>query len=202
MHSGNHLNVSAGTAASKWGAYSAQHRLIDENETRLFGLSRLDQSFLNWQFDNTIGTPGSGGVVKGTISGLLDNTPNQTSGLSITITSAPNTPPGGWLNNWSYAAGAGFSVANGLVTAYNAIYSSSNGMLFLGRNALPGEFYPELIDSSFNYDNSDRSTPAQVTFTPQSAAVPGPLPILGAASALGWSRRVRSRLRSVKGSAR
>ena len=47
MHSGNHLNVSAGTAASKWGANSAQHRLIDENETRLFGLSRLDQSFPN-----------------------------------------------------------------------------------------------------------------------------------------------------------
>jgi hypothetical protein len=46
MHSGNHLNVSAGTAASKWGANSAQHRLIDENETSLFGLSRLDQSFL------------------------------------------------------------------------------------------------------------------------------------------------------------
>ena len=45
MHSGNHLDVSAGTAASKWGANSAQHRLIDENETRLFGLSRLDQSF-------------------------------------------------------------------------------------------------------------------------------------------------------------
>ena len=45
MHSGNHLNVSAGTAASKWGANSAQYRLIDENETRLFGLSRLDQSF-------------------------------------------------------------------------------------------------------------------------------------------------------------
>jgi hypothetical protein len=49
MHSGNHLNVSAGTAASKWGANSAQYRLIDENETRLFGLSRLDQSFLNFQ---------------------------------------------------------------------------------------------------------------------------------------------------------
>jgi superfamily I DNA/RNA helicase len=46
MHGGNHLNASAGTAASKWGANSAQYRLIDENETRLFGLSRLDQSFL------------------------------------------------------------------------------------------------------------------------------------------------------------
>ena len=45
MHGGNHLNVSAGTAVSEWEAKSAHYRLIEENETRLFGLSRLDQSF-------------------------------------------------------------------------------------------------------------------------------------------------------------
>jgi len=46
MHGGNYLNVSAGTAVSEWEAKSAHYRLIEENETRLFGLSRLDQSFL------------------------------------------------------------------------------------------------------------------------------------------------------------
>ena len=47
MYGGNHLNVyvSAGTAVSEWEAKSAHYRLIEENETRLFGLSRLDQSF-------------------------------------------------------------------------------------------------------------------------------------------------------------
>ncbi|CAK6700964.1 hypothetical protein ICNINCKA_02965 [Synechococcus sp. CBW1107] len=49
MHGGNHLSVSAGTAVSEWEAKSAQNRLIDENETRLFGLRRLDQSFPNVQ---------------------------------------------------------------------------------------------------------------------------------------------------------
>lgn len=46
MHGGNHLNVSAGAAVSEWEAKSAHYRLIEENETRLFELSRLDQSFL------------------------------------------------------------------------------------------------------------------------------------------------------------
>ena len=48
MYGGNHLNVyvSAGTAVSEWEAKSAHYRLIEENETRLFGLSRLDQSLL------------------------------------------------------------------------------------------------------------------------------------------------------------
>jgi len=46
MHGGNCLNVSARTAVSEWGANSAQYRLIDENETMFYGLSRFDQSFL------------------------------------------------------------------------------------------------------------------------------------------------------------
>jgi len=32
-------------------------------------------------------------------------------------------------------------------------------------------------------------------FTPPAQPVPGPLPLLGAASALAWSRRLRRRLR-------
>ena len=46
MHGGNCLNVFAWSVVSKTRAELAQYRLIEENETRLFGLSRLDQSFL------------------------------------------------------------------------------------------------------------------------------------------------------------
>jgi hypothetical protein len=46
MHGGNCLNALTGAAVSEWGNNPAQYRLNYENETRLFGLSRLDQSFL------------------------------------------------------------------------------------------------------------------------------------------------------------
>lgn len=45
MHGGNYMNVSPRTALSDKRAKSAQYSLIDENETRLFGLRRLDQGF-------------------------------------------------------------------------------------------------------------------------------------------------------------
>ena len=61
--------------------------------------------------------------------------------------------------------------------------------------------FPQVADNAGNYNNVTFYSNA-VTFTPQVAAVPGPLPILGAASALGWSRRVRSRLRNAQRSAR
>jgi hypothetical protein len=154
----------------------------------------------NWQFNNTLGSPVAGGVVTGTISGLLDNTPNQTTGLTVGVISAPNTPPGGWAPDWAYTMGSGFSVANGVITAYSVNFtSSSSDDLYLGDN-ITG-YYPQLVNSKFTYTNYTYDTNA-VTFTPQVAAVPGPLPILGAASALGWSRRVRSRLRNAQRSAR
>ena len=157
----------------------------------------------NWQFSNTQGAPVfNGGVVTGTVSGLLDNTSNQTTGLTVTVTSTPNTPTGGWLNDWAYNTGDGFSVSNGLITAYNVRFkNSANDDLYLGDNT-GINYYPKVADSNYNFDNRNYSFANPVTFTPQGAAVPGPLPILGAASALGWSRRVRSRLRNVKGSVR
>ncbi len=152
----------------------------------------------NWQFSFANGSPVSAGVVTGTISGLLDNTSDQTTGLTVTVTSATNSPIGGWLNDWvaDPNVSVGFSVANGQVTGDNIAFSNSVGDYL--KFASP----PALYNTSLSQDNLSSS--GVVTYTPQAStsAVPGPLPILGAASALGWSRRVRSRLRSVKGSAR
>lgn len=156
----------------------------------------------NWQFNNTNGSPVSGGVVTGTISGLLDNTPNQTSGLTIGVTSTPNTPPEGWVPNWYYLDGSGFSVANGVITTYKVRFENSSfDALYLGNN-LPGGFFPDVSNGDGTHFNTNYDDFNAVTFTPVTPVVPGPLPILGAASALGWSRRVRSRLRNAQRSDR
>lgn len=152
-----------------------------------------------WQFNNTDGGPTitNGGIVTGTISGLLDNRSGQTgvgpgdTPLTVTVTSAPNTPSGGWINDWAIGGGSGFTVANGQVTASNAFFLGSSGgssILNFGSPQLAVLMEPTLI-------NSDPT--GTVTFTPISS-VPGPVPILGAISAFGWSRRVRKRLRAAQ----
>jgi hypothetical protein len=45
------LNLHAGTAVSEIRAKSTHYRLTDENETKFYGLSRFDQSFLSGQRD-------------------------------------------------------------------------------------------------------------------------------------------------------
>jgi hypothetical protein len=154
----------------------------------------------NWQFSNVDGGPdvSNGGIVKGTISGLLDNTPNQKTGLTVTVTSAPNAPLGGWLNDWTYQASSpfssdtGFSVINGMVASGEASFRNSLGDYLVFRNDSPE------LSRTGSFGNSGVEG---VAYTPQIPSVPGPLPILGAASALGWSRKVRNRLRSAQRSA-
>ncbi len=88
-----------------------------------------------------------------------------------------------------------------MITTYNVVYAnSSKDVLYLGNNIIG--YYPEVYDRVGTVNNSNINDFDAVTFTPQAAAVPGPLPILGAASALGWSRRVRSRPRNAQRSAR
>lgn len=150
----------------------------------------------NWQFNNEIGSPTTGGIVTGTISGLLDNTFDQISGLTITVTSAPNTPTRGWdYNNFSYADGDGFDVINGQVVGADASFFNPDFTQFLSLSD-GSRSYPQLIDFSTSTDNSAPS--GITTFTTPVSSVPGPLPILGAASAFGWSRRVRKRLRAAQ----
>ena len=120
--------------------------------------------------------------------------------MTISVTSAPNSPPGGWLNDWVFlpGSGSGYTVTNGQVTQDDAQFQNTNGdNLYLG-NGSSNSGLEDYNNQIFNIDLSGTTT-----YTPQqTAAVPGPLPILGAAAALGWSRRVRSRLRNAQRSAR
>ncbi len=157
----------------------------------------------NFSFNGT-GSPTSPATVTGTVSGLVDNLNDQTTGLTVTITSATNTPVGGWPTfiDANYQNGDGFDVSGGLVTGVNISYASldNSKLLFLGNQG--GIFgYPlSLRNSNSTIFNTDSRTSANsLIFTapaPAPASVPGPLPLFGAGAAFGWSRRLRSRIKT------
>lgn len=90
------------------------------------------------------------------------------------------------------ATGLGLPNAFGIGGPYFA-YSVSNGSVdakgFDSTIARAQDFYP------FTYLSSTFAilSPPQLLFS-SSSAVPGPLPLVGAAAAIGWSRRLRCRL--------
>jgi hypothetical protein len=127
----------------------------------------------------------------------VDNLNDQTSGLTLTIISATNTPVGGWPIFTSFIDGSGFDVTNGQVTGVDISYvdPSFTNTLQLGNQ---GNYSPTLGDSnmtSLNAEYNSASTNSLVFSPVSSAAVPGPLPLLGAAAAFGWSRQLRRRIK-------
>lgn len=143
------------------------------------------------------GNPASPTTVTGVVSGLVDNTSNQKSGLTVTISSATNTPSGGWstFSFADYLLGDGFDVFGGAVTGVNILYDNGNQSLMLGNQ---GALNPILEDSPFSNVDSSNSSSNSLVFTPvggpSPAAAPGPLPLFGAAAAFGWGRRLRRRV--------
>ena len=161
------------------------------------------------------GAPTSPATVTGIVDGLLDNLTNQTAGLSITITSATNTPPGGWPV-FTYIYGDGFDVLNGQVTsvyiyADDAGLSNPNGgaefpsylaLSTLGRSQLTNPLRGVTNEDCGLFNQYctgwTGGSSTGLVFTPVSdaAAAPGPLPIFGAAAAFGFSRKLRKHIKS------
>jgi hypothetical protein len=75
---------------------------------------------LNFSYTGT-GNPTSPATVTGIVDGLADNLNDQKYGILITITSATNTPSGGWTVFTNYAEGEGFDVSGGQVTGVNIV---------------------------------------------------------------------------------
>lgn len=168
------------------------------------------------------GAPTSPATVSGIVDGLLDNLPNQITGLSITITSATNTPPGGWpvfTGNEIYCGepSCGFNVSGGQVTSVRAVYADdadrsnpNGGAEFPSYLFLDTLSQSQLTNPSWGVTNEDcglfnqactgqdGGSSTGLVFTPVSdaAAAPGPLPIFGAAAAFGFSRKLRNRIKS------
>jgi hypothetical protein len=159
-------------------------------------------SALSFNFSFTGGgNPASPATVTGVVSGLVDNASTQSTGLTLTIASATNSPAGGWnsFTDADYFAGNGFDVFGGVVTGVDIVYINNSGqVLKLGNQ---GRFSPDLFDPNTSYENADNNSTStnSLLFTPLGpppAAVPGPLPLFGAGAAFGWSRRLRRRIKS------
>jgi hypothetical protein len=153
----------------------------------------------NFTYSGTYSNPTSPFTVTGLISGLVDNMNDQTSGITVTITSATNTPAEGWPVFSTYWDGDGFDVSAGAVTGVDiGFVESFVYFLYLGNQ---DNISPELSKNISPYYNNalDSSSSNSLSFTPftPSTAVPGPLPLLGAACAFRASRQLRRRFKAT-----
>lgn len=150
----------------------------------------------NFTFTGT-GIPTGPATVTGTVDGLVDNLNDQKTGLTVTVTSATNSLslPATFTDS-DYNFGSGFDVSGGQVTGVDIQYinNGTSGTLQLGNQSgfIPSFRYN--IYGLYNFDTSSSSTNS-LLFTPV-ASVPGPLPLLGAGAAFGWSRRLRRRIQA------
>ena len=149
----------------------------------------------NWQFTPSFYSPAGSGNVSGTITGLLDDTAGQLSGITVNVLSAPN----GLTNTFNftnYLGGLGFTVSGGNVTYADALYQdSSSNFLYIGTDPVNTGYFPQYQGTTggfFSYDSPWSPT----TFT--SASVPSPLAILGVGAAAAFSRRIKARLKKRK----
>lgn len=131
------------------------------------------------------GSPTNPSTVTGLISGLVDNMNNQTSGLTVTMTSATNGPAGGFPLFTNYVGYEGIDVSNGVMTNSQILFDANQIKLSL----LTGQNWSDLSASDLSFMNS--GVDHSLVFTP--AAGPGPLPLLGAACAFRASRQLRRR---------
>jgi hypothetical protein len=162
----------------------------------IFGFSTNSAHALlfNWSFTTEAGSDNPGGVVSGTIDGLVEGL-NGGAGLIVEVTS---TPTGELVGvGWTFSFGPGFTVTGGLVTFADAQYIRATDHLFFSTDPSNNLFFPQLIDTTDG--TPDWFTGVEpVVFTPvatQPVAVtePGPIALFGLGLAgLGYLRRRRN----------
>lgn len=155
--------------------------------------------------------------VEGYLTGLVDNANNQIP-ATIFVTKSPTGEGQREYYHWATSYTTGFSVANGDIVANNTamlfrsvppsawpdlagIYGGQPGAndgygfdLFLGDPGIGNITLPSNGNGFFlsNVSSLDDGSNGVISYK---AAVPGPVPILGALAALRCSRRIRKRCR-------
>jgi hypothetical protein len=169
--------------------------------------SALDFNFIITGFSNPSKS------VSGMITNLVDNTQNQKCDTLASCTVMVNSNSTGAPNvTYDYSSGTGFDVTSGFITyafwsgsptgggSQNDPLGASLGLfpdcisVTTGNPVNPPQGDPVTCQGNLVYNTG--TTLVRVdggsSFSPK--PVPGPLPIFGAAAALGWSRRLKKRI--------
>ncbi len=128
----------------------------------------------DWSFTSTTQDPG--GIVSGTIDGLVegDNDEPGLTNLTIEVVSTPTgqLQVGGWFFISVEGGNVGFTVTGGEIIFASVRYGRTNGdNLFFGTNPIGGTAVPQLVASltgTADWGNNDGST----VFTPVVDQVP------------------------------
>jgi hypothetical protein len=156
----------------------------------------------------------NGDTTRATIKGLVEGYNPGGAGEVVEVLETPLTLAlgGDWAFQSSTSLPYAFYIQDGQVLAADAYYNKLGqaqlgiGAYYSGAPApMPSSLYcNQIADTTTgerlsNCNGIFYSDPSEAAFVPiASTAVPGPLPIWGAAVALGYGRRLRSRVRSAR----
>lgn len=159
-----------------------------------------------YSFSNVQGV----GAVDGTVSGVItlpdgDGTFTNLSDISsLTVTSSPDlgrTLPLEIIQGNASVLAQKFVVSGGAIDKVNsfiAVQGAANAYAF----ALNYQAFGSLLNQAGSNDASsgvrDGVGSPTLTYGGGATPVPAPLPILGAGAALGWSRKLRRRIKDVQ----
>lgn len=121
------------------------------------------------------------------------NDTSLASTLSVALAGSPTPPGGGVLTNAFVNNGVGPAITSNLLFATSAlqIFPPFGPSIVQGQTSQS----PFMAGTSFQVLQSDTFNWATATKAPlPGTIVPGPLPLVGAATAFGFSRRLRSRI--------
>ena len=112
---------------------------------------------------------------------------------------APGVMP--WWGNESlaeqFANAVGASLGFPITGLYGPSFAHKIETSFFGSN-VTGEVFTPSSSIAYGYRTDVTGTYATATLAPPPAAVPGPLPLFGAAAAFGFSRKLRKRINASK----
>ena len=151
----------------------------------------------DWYFSDS----STGAISRGAITGLVEGYNPGGAGEVVQVVDTPLILAlgGGWTFNSSSSAPFAFNVVNGVVVAADALYEriAAGGLQQYVGFGLVGPGSGNTVWSASI--GADTSAPYLKGYpTVFTAAAPAPLPIVGAAVALGYGRRLRSRVRAVR----
>ena len=138
--------------------------------------------------------------VSGLIENLVDDSQNTCDGTtsSCVVKVTNNGVTGAALGTYTYLAGSGFTVSSGVILGDLGGWAGLSGNSALSFEA-GSEGRGRLLDILVGWVARGPVTFAAVKQPqPPASSVPGPLPLLGAAAAFGFSRKLRNRIKATR----